>query len=104
MTMGRTSVALASAIERRASINSSYLRAGAALFSTQDVVDPALFRSFVSRLRLDTDYRGADGIGWAPVLDADEVPAFEQQLSDYRVERVRIEPSLVDPRNARPRP
>ena len=66
--VGRTALATASALERRASINASYLRAGAALFALQPEVDAALFRRFVSELRLDTDYRGAEGIGWAPVL------------------------------------
>lgn len=66
--MGRVALAAASALERRASINASYLRAGAALFALQPEVDGALFRRFVSELRLDTDYRGAEGIGWAPVL------------------------------------
>lgn len=63
--MGRIAMAAASALERRASINASYLRAGAALFALQPEVDGALFRRFVSELRLDTDYRGAEGIGWA---------------------------------------
>lgn len=66
--MARTAMATASALERRASINASYLRAGAALFALQPQVDGALFRRFVSELRLDTDYRGAEGIGWAPSL------------------------------------
>ncbi len=66
--MSRVALATASALERRASINASYLRAGAALFALQPEVDGALFRRFVAELRLDTDYRGAEGIGWAPVL------------------------------------
>jgi two-component sensor histidine kinase len=66
--MGRIAMATASALERRASVNASYLRAGAALFALQPEVDRALFRRFVSELRLDTEYRGAEGIGWAPVL------------------------------------
>lgn len=66
--MGRIALAAASALERRASINASYLRAGAALFALQPEVDEALFHRFVSELRLDTDYRGAEGIGWAPAI------------------------------------
>lgn len=80
--MSRVALAAASALERRASINASYLRAGAALFALQPEVNGALFRRFVSELRLDTDYRGAEGIGWAPVLriggDKSTAPAFEQ--------------------------
>lgn len=66
--VARVALATASALERRASINASYLRAGAALFAMQSQVTEPLFRRFVTELRLDTDYRGAEGIGWAPVL------------------------------------
>lgn len=66
--MSRIALAAASSLERRASVNGSYLRAGAALFAMQPEVDDAVFRRFVSELRLDTDFRGAEGIGWAPVL------------------------------------
>ena len=66
--MARIGLAAASALERRASINGSYLRAGSALFALQGEVTEPLFRRFVSELRLDTDYRGAEGIGWAPLL------------------------------------
>lgn len=92
--MSRVSIAMASALERRASINSSYLRSGSALFSTQEVIDPQLFRRFVSELRLDSDFRGAEGIGWAREINASEVPALERRLSAYRVDPVEITPSL----------
>ncbi len=65
--LNRVALSAASALERRASINASYLRAGAALFALQEEVTAPMFRRFVSELRLDTDYRGAEGIGWAPV-------------------------------------
>ncbi|UVI40550.1 CHASE domain-containing protein [Qipengyuania spongiae] len=94
--MSRVSIAMASALERRASINSSYLRSGSALFSTQEIIDPQLFRRFVSELRLDSDYRGAEGIGWARRIGADEVPALERRLSAYRVGPVEITPSLSE--------
>lgn len=64
----RVALATASALERRASVNASYLRAGAALFAMQPEVTEPLFRRFVTELRLDTDYRGAEGIGWAPLV------------------------------------
>lgn len=66
--MSRVALAAGSALERRASINASYLRAGGAVFAVQGEVSEALFRRFVTELRLDTDYRGAEGIGWAPLL------------------------------------
>ncbi|MXP29584.1 histidine kinase [Porphyrobacter algicida] len=78
--MGRTALALSSALERRASVNSSYLRAGAALFSMQNGVSVGIFRRFVSEMRFDSDYRGAEGLGWAPVVEPGQAAAFDQQL------------------------
>ena len=86
--------AIASALERRANASSAYLRAGAALLATLDDVPPARFRRFVSELRLDADYRGAEGIGWAPVVYPDEVEAYDAQLAVEAPRPVRLHPSL----------
>ena len=94
--MARTAGAMSAVLERRASVNASYLRAGAALFSAQGSVDPALFNRFVAELRLDADYQGAEGYGWAPVLRPSEVPAFEADLNRYRIGDVRIRPTLAE--------
>ncbi|MBV7258135.1 CHASE domain-containing protein [Erythrobacter crassostreae] len=59
---------IASELERRGNSFSSYLRAGAALFSSVDEVSPSVFRQFVSELRLNLEYKGAEGIGWITVL------------------------------------
>ncbi|GGD99676.1 histidine kinase [Tsuneonella deserti] len=72
--------AIASALERRGNTSSAYLRAGAALFGTMQVVPPSLFRRFVSELRLDSDYRGAEGIGWAQAISPDQIAQFERQM------------------------
>ena len=61
--LSRQADAMVSAIERRAYSSSSFLRAGAALFGSQQSVTGDVFRQFVSELRLDADYRGAEGIG-----------------------------------------
>ena len=98
--INRRTMAMASAIERRAFSSTSYLRAGAALLSTQDEVTGTLFRRFVEELRLDSNFRGAEGIGWAPSIMAPEVPAFEERLSEGRMTDVKITPSLA----AKPRP
>ncbi|HBM05095.1 MAG TPA: hypothetical protein DD369_05775, partial [Erythrobacter sp.] len=90
--VARKAQAMTSAIERRAYTSSAYLRAGAALLSTQDEITPELFRRFVSELRLDANYRGAEGIGWAPVVTAAELPEFEARLSRSRVEEQRVSP------------
>jgi two-component sensor histidine kinase len=94
--MNRTAIAMASALERRASVNASYLRAGAALFSTVGRVDMATFGRFVAELRLDADYRGAEGYGWAPVLNAREVAEFESDLGRYRVAEMEVQPTLEE--------
>ena len=94
--MTRLALSAASALERRATVNASYLRAGAALFAMQPEVDEAQFRRFVSELRLDTDYRGAEGIGWAAVVPSEDAQAFVGRLSDAIGQRVTLRPSLSE--------
>ncbi|WP_291169137.1 CHASE domain-containing protein [Erythrobacter sp.] len=94
--VARKAQAMTSAIERRAYTSSAYLRAGAALLSTQDDVTPELFRRFVSELRLDANYRGAEGIGWAPVVEAEELAEFEARLGMSRVEEQSVSPSIEE--------
>ena len=67
---------LAAAIDRSGSGFTSYLRAGAALFASVEEVSPDTFDSFVRALKLNTEYSGAEGIGWIPVLEARDLPAF----------------------------
>lgn len=97
--INRRAQAMTSAIERRAFTGSSYLRAGAALLATQETISSDLFRRFVSELRMDADYRGAEGLGWAPVIGPGEVEQFEDQLSQGRVARLTVTPTF----DARPR-
>ncbi len=78
--LNETAKAIASAIERRGNTSSAYLRAGAALFGTVKSVPPAMFRRFVSELRLDSDYRGAEGIGWAEAIGPGDVATYEQRV------------------------
>ncbi len=70
--------AASSALERRANANAAYLRSGAALLATQDDIAPDLFQTFVGQLRLDANFRGAEGIGWAARVDTPTIEAFEQ--------------------------
>lgn len=83
--------AVASALERRSNASSSYLRAGAALLATLDEVPAPLFRRFVSELRLDADYRGAEGIGWAPIVPPAKAAGFGSSLPG----RVTLHPALA---------
>lgn len=91
-------IAVASALERRVNANAAYLRAGAALLSSQAVIQPDQFRSFVRELRLDSDYRGAEGIGWAQRVDPQDVPAFNALLKREHGAGVEIHPSLTSDR------
>ena len=84
--------AIASALERRANASNAYLRAGAALLATLDEIPAAGFRRFVSELRLDADYRGAEGIGWAMVVYPDQVAAFDALMEREAPARVRLHP------------
>lgn len=84
--------AIASALERRANASSAYLRAGAALLATLDEVPSGRFRRFVSELRLDADYRGAEGIGWAMVVYPDQVDQFDALMERDAPGRVRLHP------------
>ena len=94
--INRRAQAMTSAIERRAFTGSSYLRAGAALLGTQEEVTSELFRRFVSELRMDADYRGAEGIGWAPTIGEGELAAFEQRLSRSRTSGMAVTPTLAE--------
>lgn len=94
--VSRKAQAMTSAIERRAYTSSAYLRAGAALFSTQADVTPAVFRRFVSELRLDSNYRGAEGIGWAPVVAANQLRSFEGRLNAERISDKMVRPTLQE--------
>ncbi len=87
--------AIASALERRANANAAYLRAGAALFGTLENSQADHFRRFVSELRLDTDFRGADGIGWAQRVDPAQVEDFDRLVMLEYGEDVHIRPAIV---------
>ena len=85
--------AVASALERRANASSAYLRAGAALVATLDQVPAPLFRRFVSELRLDADYRGAEGIGWAEVVPPAKIADFNALMAAQGPGRVALHPA-----------
>lgn len=84
--------AIASALERRANASSAYLRAGAALLATVEGVPLTRFRRFVSELRLDADYRGVEGIGWAPVVRPGEVEGYNALMASVAPVPVRLHP------------
>ncbi|MGB7372691.1 CHASE domain-containing protein [Pontixanthobacter sp.] len=85
--------AVASALERRGGTTASYLRAGAALFSTSGQVTPELFDRFVENIQVDSDYRGSDGLGWAELLRANETPSFEASYFERTGQTIKVFPS-----------
>lgn len=87
-------MAIGSALERRANASSAYLRAGAAYLSSLPSVPADDFRRFVSELRLDTDYRGAEGIGWARVVRPADRAAFDQALMTEYGNGVQLHPPI----------
>jgi two-component sensor histidine kinase len=78
--LAQTAKVVASALERRANANAAYLRSGAAVFATQQAVDAPLFQTFIAQLRLDSDYRGAEGIGWAMRVDKADIASVEAAM------------------------
>ena len=92
----QTAKVLASALERRADTHEAYLRSGAAVFATQPVVSAVLFRSYLSQLRLDSDYRGAEAIGWAERVDRDRIGEVERDMRARGPSNFTIHPLPAD--------
>ena len=69
----QTATVISSALERRADAHEAYLRSGAAVFATQQAVSGPLFQTYLGQLRLDSNYRGAEGIGWGMRVDRTEI-------------------------------
>ena len=88
----QTAQALASALERRADTHEAYLRSGAAVFATQQAVGGPLFQTYISQLRLDGDYRGAEGVGWGMRVDRDEVTSVQQGMRRFGPSTFTIHP------------
>lgn len=68
---------ISSALQRRVTENIALLRAGSALFATQDVVSPEQFAEFARDLQGDGTLYGSLGMGWAPLIPVDKLAAFE---------------------------
>lgn len=80
--LDRNLTEISSALQRRVTENIALLRAGAALFATQDNVSPQQFEEFAQDLQGDGKLYGSLGIGWAPLVPSDELPTFEKVLQD----------------------
>ncbi|QGN55224.1 CHASE domain-containing protein [Novosphingobium sp. Gsoil 351] len=94
--LSQTAKVLASALERRADTHEAYLRSGAAVFSTQQAVSGSLFQTYLSQLRLDSDYRGAEGIGWAMRVDREDIPQVQRDIRAHGPSNFTIHPLPTD--------
>lgn len=86
---------VAAALDRSGTSFSAYLRAGAALFASVDDVSPDTFETFVGAMRLETDYPGAEGIGWIPVIEAGDVPDFLARVRRQQPDFPDLHPALA---------
>ncbi|MEO6091615.1 MAG: CHASE domain-containing protein [Novosphingobium sp.] len=78
--LDRNLTEIASGLQRRAAENIALLRAGAVLFGSRDKVTPPEFEEFAAGLYGRGEFHGAIGMGWAPLLQIAQVPAFEQTI------------------------
>lgn len=72
----------ASALQRRITENIALLRAGAALFATQQTVTEQQFSEFADDLQGNGKLYGSLGMGWAPLIPADNLAAVEVAIHD----------------------
>ncbi|MEJ2458350.1 MAG: CHASE domain-containing protein [Novosphingobium sp.] len=72
----------ASALQRRVTENIALLRAGAALFATQQVVTARQFSAFADDLQGDGKLYGSLGMGWAPLVPVEGLADFEDAIHD----------------------
>lgn len=82
LELDRNITEIASGLQRRASENIAILRAGAALFATNDRVTPKQFAEIAAGLYSDNDYHGSMGIGWARWWPADQVEPFQAAVRE----------------------
>ncbi|HVR89742.1 MAG TPA: CHASE domain-containing protein [Novosphingobium sp.] len=103
------------AIDRRASSNSAYLLAGAALIAERESISSEQFRRFTEQLSRDPNFHSAEGMGWAKLLVRGEEAAFTaamraQGYADYRIfpaggagNGVRVPVTILEPETPRNR-
>lgn len=116
LELDRNLTELAAGLQRRASENIAILRAGAALFATNEQVSPAAFAAIAEGLYSDNDLHGALGIAWARWVPPRDRARFEgavrrvidpnysifpqQSAERVAVPILYIEPRTVDNRTA----
>lgn len=83
---------LSQAIIKRMEEHESILLGAAGLFDASDTVSRADWRAYAERLRLDERYPGIQGIGFTQMLDAQELPAFENEVRAEGFPEFRMHP------------
>ncbi|WP_343222187.1 CHASE domain-containing protein [Novosphingobium profundi] len=73
---------LSSALQRRSTETIALLRAGSALFASQDEVTSEQFGEFVGDMQHEGDLYGSLGIGWAPLLKSGDISKLEVAQAD----------------------
>ena len=71
---------LSQAIVKRMEEQESILLGAAGLFDASEDVSRANWRTYAQRLRLDERYPGIQGLGFAQMLGAQQLPAFESEV------------------------
>lgn len=90
--LDRNIIEVSSALQRRVTENIALLRAAAALFATRDQVSASDFSDFVSDLQSNGNLYGSLGMGWAPLLRANDVPMFEFNLRQKGLDSFYVHP------------
>jgi two-component sensor histidine kinase/CHASE1-domain containing sensor protein len=78
--LDRNLTEISSALQRRVTENVALLRAGSALFASQKEVSSAQFADFAKDLQGDGTLYGSLGMGWAPLVPADQLATTEIAL------------------------
>jgi two-component sensor histidine kinase/CHASE1-domain containing sensor protein len=94
--LNQAAASVTSSLERRISANAAYLRSGAILFATQQVVEAPLFETFIGQLQQDMNYPGAEGIGWAMRIDKADIATVEEGMRRLGSPAFRVHPLPAD--------
>ena len=85
------------AVERLASANVAYLKAGAALLAMRQKVTRQSFREFAQQIDNDEALRSGAGIGWATFVAAGDIPALERAMRAEGDRDFTVHPAPVGP-------
>lgn len=90
--LDRSLVEISSALQRRVTENMALLRAGAALFASQNEVTREQFRQFVGDLQGNGRLYGSMGMGWAPLVPLEDRPLLEAAMRKSGMDSFQIHP------------